>query len=150
VPRYEWKSTRPRVQKCIFCAPRLEKGLQTACAEACPTGATKFGDREDLLLEAQKRINAGGGKYVTKIYGQHEVGGTSVLYLSPTPFELMGFDTRLGDSPMPLLTMNALSKVPNVAAVGGTLLAGIWWITKRREDVHKAEHSVTTHGQDEK
>jgi uncharacterized membrane protein YozB (DUF420 family) len=46
--------------------------------------------------------------------------------------------------------MNALSKVPNVAAVGGTLLAGIWWITKRREDVHKAEHSVTTHGQDEK
>jgi hypothetical protein len=62
----------------------------------------------------------------------------------------MGFDTRLGDAPMPLLTMNVLSKVPNVAAVGGTLLAGIWWITKRREDVHKAEHPETFHAQEEK
>ena len=44
VPRYEWKSTRPRVQKCNFCYHRLAQGLQTACAEACPTGATKFGE----------------------------------------------------------------------------------------------------------
>jgi len=140
VPRYEWSSTRPRVQKCIFCAPRLAKGLQTACAEACPTGATKFGDRDDLLVEAGKRINASGGKLVQKIYGREDVGGTSVLYLSPTPFENLGFDTKLGNTPMPILTMNALSKVPNVAAVGSVMLAGIWWITKRRADVDLHEN----------
>jgi len=139
VPRYEWKSTRPRVQKCIFCSERLAQGLQTACAESCPTGATKFGDREELIKEANARIAAGGGKYVNKIFGQEDVGGTSVLYLSPVPFEQMGFDNKLGDTPMPVLTMSAMSKIPNVVTVGGVMLGGVWWITKRREDVQNHE-----------
>ena len=143
VPRYEWKSTKPRIMKCTLCAPRLAKGLPTACSEACPTGATKFGDREELLAEAATRINAEPGKYVAKVYGQQEVGGTSVLYLSPVPFEQLGFDTRLGDTPMPLLTHNALSKVPNVVTVGGVMLAGIWWITNRRNEV--SEHEGHNH-----
>jgi formate dehydrogenase iron-sulfur subunit len=139
VPRYEWKSTRPRVRKCNFCASRLSRGLPTACAEACPTGATKFGNRDDLLVEAARRISAKPGQYVPKIYGQDTVGGTSVLYLSPVPFEQLGFDTHLAQSPMPLLTARAMDKVPNVVAVGGVLLAGIWWITNRREEVQRNE-----------
>ncbi len=141
IPRYEWKSTRPGIKKCILCAPRLEKGLPTACSEACPTGATKFGDRNELLIEATNRITADSGKYVPKIYGKNDVGGTSVLYISPVPFEKLGFDTRLGQEPMPILTMNALSKVPNVVGVGSVMLAGIWWITNRREDVAREEGS---------
>jgi formate dehydrogenase iron-sulfur subunit len=141
VPRYEWKSTHPRVQKCIFCSERLAKGLQTACAEACPTGATKFGDREELLNEAAKRIKDGGGKYVTKIFGQEDVGGTSVFYISPVPFEQMGFDNRLGKTPMPVLTMTAMSKIPNVVTVGSVMLGGVWWITNRREEVARHEGS---------
>ncbi|MDR3671230.1 MAG: 4Fe-4S dicluster domain-containing protein [Holophaga sp.] len=141
VPRYEWKSTRPRVQKCIFCYERLAKGLQTACAEACPTGATKFGDRDQLIAEAYRRMNAAPGKYTPKIFGKEDVGGTSVLYLSPVPFEQMGFDVKLGQTPMPLLTMNAMEKIPNVVTVGGVMLAGIWWITNRRGQVAKHEGS---------
>ena len=141
VPRYEWKSTRPRVQKCIFCYTRLAKGMQTACAEACPTGATKFGDREELLAEAGQRMAAAPGKYYPKIFGKEDVGGTSVLYLSPVPFEQMGFDVKLGKEPMPVLTMNAMEKIPNVVTVGGVLLAGIWWITGRRDEVKKHEGS---------
>ena len=141
IPRYEWKSTKPRIMKCNFCASRLAKGVQTACAEACPTGATKFGDRDDLLLEAAARMEAEPGKYVPKIYGKEEVGGTSMLYISPVPFEQLGFDTHLGQTPMPLLTMSALSKVPNVVTVGGVMLVGIWWITRRREEVALAEGS---------
>jgi formate dehydrogenase iron-sulfur subunit len=142
VPRYEWASTQPRVQKCIFCVNRLKRGLPTACAEACPTGATKFGDREALLQEAMERIFSNPGGLVRKIYGRDEVGGTSVFYLSPVPFEELGFNTRLGSAPMPLLTSRALSKVPDVVAVGGVLLAGIWWITHRRSEVarHEGKH----------
>jgi formate dehydrogenase iron-sulfur subunit len=139
VPRYEWHSTRPRIQKCNFCVARQSRGLQTACAEACPTGATKFGDREDLLKEAQHRIDTGGGKYVAKIFGQEDVGGTSVFYISPVPFEQMGFDNKLGKTPMPVLTMSAMSKIPNVVTVGGVMLGGIWWITNRRDEVQKHE-----------
>lgn len=141
VPKYEWSSTKPRIQKCKFCAPRLAKGLQPACAEACPTGATKFGDRDELLVEAASRINAEPAKYVARIYGKDDVGGTSMLYISPVPFEQLGFDARLGKTPLPMLTMSALSKVPNVLSVGGVLLGGIWWITNRRTEVQAFEAS---------
>jgi len=142
VPRYEWSKTKPCIRKCNFCASRLERGLPTACAQACPTGATRFGDRDTLLLEAAGRIQKEPDKYVARIYGQDDVGGTSMLYLSPVPFEQLGFDTRLGKTPMPLLTMSALSKAPNVLTVGGVLLTGIWWITNRREEVRNFEASA--------
>jgi len=139
VPRYEWGSTRPGIRKCKFCAERLQQGLSTACAEACPTGATKFGDRDELLEEAARRIAAEPGKYVPAIYGKDDIGGTSMLYISPVPFAALGFDPRLKDAPMPVLTMNALEKAPTVLTVGGVMLAGIWWITNRREAVRAHE-----------
>jgi formate dehydrogenase iron-sulfur subunit len=137
VPRYEWSSNYPKVQKCKFCADRQRKGLQTACAEACPTGATKYGERDDLIREAYERIKAEPGKYVDRIYGLEEVGGTSVLYLSSVPFEKLGFKTQL-DTALPMLTWNALSKIPTIVSVSGVFLFGIWWITNRRSEVQKA------------
>ena len=135
VPKYEWSSTKPRIQKCRFCAPRLAKGQLPACAEACPVGATLFGDRDELLLEAARRLGAEPTKYVPRIYGKDDVGGTSMFYLSSVPFEQLGFDSRLGRVPLTMLTMSALSKVPNVLSVGGVVLGGIWWITNRRTEV---------------
>ena len=35
------------MEKCTFCVHRLEKGLQPACANACPTQAIHFGDLDD-------------------------------------------------------------------------------------------------------
>jgi len=140
VPRYEWSSNYPRVQKCRLCADRLKKGLQTACAEACPTGATKFGDRDELIKEAYARMSAEPVKYVDRIYGLQEVGGTSILYLTSVPFEKLGFNTKLESTAMPLLTWNALSKIPSVVSIGGVFLFGIWWITNRRMEVQKENH----------
>ena len=87
VPKYEWGKVLPLVRKCDLCADRLEKGQPTACAEVCPTGATKFGERDELIAEAQDRISKGQGQYVDHSYGLKEVGGTSVLLLSSVPFE---------------------------------------------------------------
>jgi formate dehydrogenase iron-sulfur subunit len=145
VPRYEWSSTYPRVQKCIFCVERQKKGLQTACAEACPTGATKFGDRDELIREANDRIKAEPEKYVDHVYGVEEVGGTSVLYLSSVPFELLGFKTQLANTALPMLTWQALSKIPTVVSVGGVFLYGIWWITNRRGEVQRLEKDAAKH-----
>jgi formate dehydrogenase iron-sulfur subunit len=139
VPRYEWSSTYPRIQKCVFCQSRISKGLQPACAEACPTGATKFGDRDELLKEAAERIKADPSKYVNRIYGQQEVGGTSILYITSVPFEKLGFKTELQTAALSPLTWNALSKVPGIVTVGGSLLYGIWWITNRRTEVKNHE-----------
>lgn len=142
VPRYEWASLSPRVRKCRMCAERVAQGQPTACAEACPTGATKFGDRDEMLKDAWDRINAEPDKYVHKVYGEHEVGGTSVLFITSTPFEELGFNTKLEMSPLPVLTHNALEKIPGVVSVGATLLYGIYWITSRRDEVPKLEEKL--------
>lgn len=145
VPKYEWSSTRPTVKKCLFCyEKRVAEGRLPACAEACPTGATKFGDRDALLVEAHERMAAEPGRYVPRIYGEREAGGTSILYLSAVPFEELGFKTQLATDPYPGLSWQVLSKLPNVVSVGGALLAGIWWITSRRDTLEKARRGEIT------
>ena len=139
VPKYEWSKVLPKVQKCTMCPERVSAGLPTACAEACPTGATKFGERDDLILEAQQRIRDNPGTYVNHIYGLNEVGGTSVLLLSSVPFEQFGYRTDLSKDALPVLTYRVLSRIPDFVPLGGMLLGGVWWITHRREEVEAAE-----------
>ena len=107
----------------------------------CPTQAAIFGDRDKLIIEAQTRIRHHPKRYVDHIYGLQEVGGTSVLYLSAVPFAQLGFPTGIETEPYPRLTWNVLSQIPNVLAVGGTLMLGLWWISNRREKVAREESS---------
>jgi len=135
VPKYEWNKALPGVRKCDMCADRQAAGLPTACAEACPTGATKVGERAALIAEAQQRIRENPGQYYPHIYGLREVGGTCVLMLSSVPFEKFGYRTDLEQEPLPLLTYRVLSRIPDLVGLGTVLLGGIWWITHRREEV---------------
>lgn len=139
VPKYEWSKLFPRVRKCDMCANRVSQGQPTACAEACPTGATKFGERAALIAEAKERTAKTPGQYVNHIYGESEVGGTSVLLLSSVPFERFAYRSDIGSQALPQLTYHVLSRIPDLVTVGGVLLGGIWWITKRREEVAVAE-----------
>ncbi len=91
VPRFEWTKSNPKIVKCEFCNFRLEKGEQPACTDVCPTHAVIFGKRADLLAEAKRRIAASPGKYYQdRVYGEGDLGGTQVLYLSHLPFERLG------------------------------------------------------------
>ena len=139
VPKYQWDRAIPVVGKCVMCAPRLAKGEPTACASVCPTGATLFGERDALVAEAKRRIATEPGRYVDHVYGLDEAGGTSVLMLSSVPFGALGLRENLPHEPLPGLTWNVLSKVPDIVLLGGTLLYGIYWITKRRELVQRIE-----------
>jgi len=133
VPKYEWDKTIPVVRKCIMCYTRIVKeGEETACAWACPTGATRFGERDKLLAIAKRRIKNFPDKYVEYIYGENDVGGTSVMMLSGIPFTEMGFRTDMGTTPLPELTWNVMSKIPNIVMTGGLLLGGLSWIVNRR------------------
>jgi formate dehydrogenase iron-sulfur subunit len=142
VPKYEWNKLLPRVQKCTMCPDRVRAGKPTACAEACPTGATTFGERDALIAEAQKRLRENPDKYVNHIYGLTEVGGTSVLLLSGVPFEEFGYRSDLSRDPLPMLTYRVLSRIPDFVPLGGMLLGGVWWITHRREEVAAAENAA--------
>jgi len=135
IPRYEWGSLKPRVQKCIMCYDRVKNGELPACAEACPTGATLFGDRDEMIAIAKQRLAENPDKYYQHIYGLEEVGGTSVLYLSPVPFEELGFNTKLLKTALPNFTHEALAKIPTLVTVGGVLLTGFYWLTNRKNEI---------------
>jgi formate dehydrogenase iron-sulfur subunit len=138
VPKYEWSKAIPTVRKCVMCSDRVKAGRQTACAEACPTGATLFGERDLLLVEARKRIDENPLLYVNHIYGEKEAGGTDVLMLSSIRFSEFGMPAVI-QKPLPHLTGEVLSHVPDVVTVGSAVLGGIYWITHRRELVAMAE-----------
>ena len=132
IPRYEWDRAVPYVRKCTLCHPRLKEGKLPACVEACPEKAAIFGDREELLAQAHGRLGASPEKYVQKVYGEHEVGGTSVLYISDIPLDFLAWQPDLDDRPLPDRTWASLKKVPPVILGMGGLMAGTYWIIGRR------------------
>jgi formate dehydrogenase beta subunit len=122
VPQFEWAKANPRIVKCDLCQERIEEGKVPVCAEVCPRGAIQYGTREELLREARSRIAAQPGLYVDRIYGEHELGGTQVLYLSSVEFEKLGF--RFQDTaPVPSIQQSAQRQVyaplAFLALVGG-------------------------------
>jgi formate dehydrogenase iron-sulfur subunit len=143
VPKYQWDQAVPIVGKCILCFERIAAGEPTACAAVCPTGATLYGERGELVREAHDRIAAAPGRYVDHVYGEREAGGTSVLMLSSVPFERLGLPADVPRQPLPLLTWKVLSKVPDFVLVAGVLLLGLRWITKRRDEVAAASQRGT-------
>lgn len=104
IPAYEYHDPwTPRVMKCTFCHERISKeGGKPGCASVCPVEAITFGKRNELLKLAHQKLEANPGRYQQKVYGEHEAGGTSWLYLSREPFEKLGFIT-LPSYPMPHL-----------------------------------------------
>lgn len=101
IPKFRWEGFNPEIVKCEFCKDRLAKGQEPACTAVCPKKAIIFGSREELLKEAKSRIAANPGKYYQeRVFGEHEGGGTQVLYLSHVPFDKIGLPT-LGDESVP-------------------------------------------------
>ncbi len=145
VPRYEWHQAVPSVRKCDLCVERAARGEIPACAAACPVEATVAGTRQDLLAEAHRRLAESPGGYFPHVYGETELGGTSVLFLSPVSFTSLGFPQGLGEQPLPDLTWQALERVPGIVVLGGAALLAVHWITHRREEVAAADaaHSMT-------
>jgi ferredoxin len=133
VPKFEYNSAFPRIQKCILCWERLENGQQPACVENCPGGALLFGKRRDLIEEARKRIYGEPDRYYHEIYGEHEVGGTGFLYLSAVPFEQLGFRTDLGWTAYPDFTTGFLYGVPIVLLLWPAFLVAVSQAVKQDE-----------------
>jgi hypothetical protein len=109
------------------------------CVEVCPKESLTYGRRDDLLKFARERIRRNPNRYVDHIYGEHEMGGTSWLYLSQVPFHEIGMREDLGVTPAPELTAGALAGVPMVVGLWPVLLTGIYAISKRKEKIAEEE-----------
>lgn len=112
VPQFDLDVPRGQINKCQMCNHLLAEGQIPACCDVCPTGASLFGPVAELQAEADRRLAAEPGSaylfprgdirgdrspheapvpvYQRHIYGEEEVGGTQVRYLSAVPFERLG------------------------------------------------------------
>ncbi len=112
IPRFDYDDPFGEISKCQLCNHLWEEGKFSACADACPTGATLYGPVAKLMTEAKRRVSLKPGeitrfprrstetgettrkqavsKYIPRIYGEHEGGGTQMLMLSGVPFRRFG------------------------------------------------------------
>jgi formate dehydrogenase iron-sulfur subunit len=137
IPRYQWDTPIPLVRKCIFCYPLIQLGKPPACVQACPAEVLAFGERDQMLALARQRQASRPGKYLAKIYGEHDAGGTSVLYLTDVPLDCLDLFGDPGEQPRPELTWDWIRKVP-VVGLGMGLATGLLWIIERRMAAEKA------------
>lgn len=125
VPKFEYNSPNPKVQKCRMCYEKMLDGSVPACVESCPAEAMIFGRRRDLLEIARERIYNDPDNYHHEIYGEHEVGGTGILYLSSVPFEELGLRNDLGSTAYPEYNKTFLYSVPAVLILWPAFLLGL-------------------------
>jgi formate dehydrogenase iron-sulfur subunit len=161
VPTTEWQSLTPTIRKCTFCFNRIAEktdlaelngqpvtpdakeryvagSAMPACVKACTTGALRFGERGDLLKSAWERIRSMPDRYVQHVYGEHEVGGTSYLYLASVPFANAGFRADLGAHSYATYSKAALGLVPPAVMGLGGVLAAVYLLQQRKEKLAAA------------
>jgi Fe-S-cluster-containing dehydrogenase component len=111
IPKFQWDQAFPQIGKCQLCSHRLVKGGYAACCEFCPNGASIFGDVQDLIKEAERRLALKPGEtatyplhridtaetrqhlvvpYQKKIFGLKDGGGTQAIMLAGVPFDRLG------------------------------------------------------------
>jgi formate dehydrogenase beta subunit len=139
VPKFEFAKAAPKIVKCELCKERLASGKEPACTEVCPRKAVVFGRRSELLKEAKRRIAENPGRYVAKVYGETDAGGTQVLYLSHVPFDKLGLPA-LGDEPAPQLARSIQHGVYRGFIAPAALYAALGAVMLRnRRGNHPAE-----------
>ena len=142
IPTYTYNDPiTPKVIKCHLCEPHIQKGAVEVpgCVAKCPKEALVYGERDDLIKIARNRIERFPDKYVDHVYGEHEVGGTSWLYLSGVAFTDIAMREDLGTVSGPELNAGALSVVAMVPALWPLLLAGVYGVTKRTAKLAKQD-----------
>jgi tetrathionate reductase subunit B len=75
-----------KVDKCDFCAERVQKGLDPACVLTCPTKAKTFGDLEDISGTLFKTVYYGEAKRVQS--SSAEIGPNVYYEASQTHFSM--------------------------------------------------------------
>ncbi len=162
-----WSQETPHLRKCTFCfegrraefdemmidgrplsgerlARHRKRSHTPACVKACPSGALQFGQRDQLLAEARRRIAEAPQRYVRYVYGERELGGLGWLYLAAVPFEKLGLPGEFM-APQKSQGIGALGRsreaVASLCRGLGMLLAGACWFFRRRDDVRRCDRA---------
>lgn len=76
--------------KCDGCAQVVKAGGQPWCVKTCPSGALRYGEREEILAEARQRLVTLQTRYPrARLYGETEAGGLGVIVVMPEEAEAL-------------------------------------------------------------
>ena len=161
VPRFQYDTATPRIQKCQLCQHRYKDGKFSACAEVCPTGATLFGPVAMLKEEAKRRLALKPGQaanyprgdiakpwpshekeapaYQQRIYGEKEVGGTQMLLLSAVSFAKLGYPD-LPDRSFSSQSETTQHTLYSFMALPAVVLGGLAYVAKKNVGTSDEDH----------
>jgi Fe-S-cluster-containing dehydrogenase component len=171
VPQYELNEAFGQIQKCQFCEHLQAKGQIPACCDVCPTGASLFGPMDLIKQEAERRLAAAPGdeyvfargridgdrpayegsigNYQKEIYGDKELGGTQVIYLSAVPIGKLGLPVNVPDYGYPAITEGIQHTLYNWLILPLVVLSGLLFAVRRntKNDSHEDTESSAKGGQ---
>ncbi|WP_165056415.1 MULTISPECIES: 4Fe-4S dicluster domain-containing protein [unclassified Adlercreutzia] len=146
VPRYD--GVQGTINKCTGCVDRIEQGMPPACVTTCQPEALAFGDRDEMLAEAEKRLEMlkQRGYENAVIYGAEEMGGLHVIQVLKYGVEAHGQVANPTVSPVTTLT-NLMKPVTGVVSgvtvLGLAAMFGLAAGYKRDKVVYNAETEDT-------
>jgi formate dehydrogenase iron-sulfur subunit len=111
-----------RAAKCTLCYDRLEAGVEPACAKACPTDSIQFGEFEELVDRAHRRVatlheRGADHAYLYGVGDNEQAGGLGAFFLLTEAPERYGLPAK-ADSPIQEQVVPA-----TLAAIGAGLAA---------------------------
>jgi formate dehydrogenase iron-sulfur subunit len=142
VPRISKKDSK--AYKCSLCSDRVSVGLEPACVKVCPTGAIRFGTKEDMKEFAATRIVdlKERGYQQAGLYDPPGVGGTHVMYVlqhadQPQLYHGLPADPKI--SPLVSLWKGVLKPL-SVLAMVGAVAGAFFHYMKVGPDETESEH----------
>ncbi|MEW5729827.1 MAG: hydrogenase 2 operon protein HybA [Pseudomonadota bacterium] len=160
VPQFQYDTATPEIAKCQLCKHLIAEGKIPACAQVCPTGATLFGTYKALDEEIARRkamkpgemhafprrtVDSGdvhekaAPRYVDHVYGQKEVGGTQVRYLSGVAFDKLGLPTELPERSYSSVSETLQHTLYGYLAAPAVVLGGLVYAAYRGSQGHDDE-----------
>jgi formate dehydrogenase iron-sulfur subunit len=132
IPRFD--QVTKKVYKCTLCIDRVSSGLEPACVKACPTGAIRYGTKEDMLAyghEKVAKLRARGFENAT-LYDPIGVGGLHMMYVVPRgemldQYGLPDDPTVTAPTSFPPL-MSTLRKVGTIGGWAGILATIVYFL----------------------
>jgi formate dehydrogenase iron-sulfur subunit len=92
VPKFDAESGV--TQKCSLCVERTsEQGLEPMCVQTCPAEAMDFGEWDEVVEKARRRVGSLHelGQPHASTYGEDLLGGLGAIYVLPGRPESFGF-----------------------------------------------------------
>jgi len=127
IPRISSRDSK--AYKCTLCVDRIAVGQAPACAKTCPTSSINFGSREDMLIQAEHRVETlkAKGYKDAFVYNPSGVGGTHVIYVMPYgKASVYGLPDNPGTSFAVGIWRGWFTKSLGVFTMFAVLLAGIF------------------------